>query len=54
MKFFYAIMLYATRFELALAKAAPIRNPNNIAALKADEMKWERELRLYEVNHDRA
>jgi hypothetical protein len=51
MKYFYAFMLYATRFELALAKAAPIRNPAYIKALKADELKWEKEQRLYEVNY---
>ena len=51
MRYFYALMLYATRFELAIAKAAPVRNPNYIAALKADEMRWEKELRLQEINH---
>jgi hypothetical protein len=51
MKLFYAFMLYATQFELAIAKAAPVRNAANIAALKQDEMRWEKELRLWEVNH---
>jgi hypothetical protein len=51
MRLFYATLLWLTRFELAIAKKAPVRNPANIAALKVDEMKWERELRLYEVNH---
>jgi len=50
-RLFYATLLWLTRFELAIAKAAPVRNPANITALKADEMKWERELRLWELNH---
>lgn len=51
MKYFYAFMLYCTELELAIAKKAPVRNPNYIAALKADQMHWEKELRLWEVNH---
>ena len=51
MKYFYAFMLYATQFELALARKAPIRNRDNIAQLEADELKWEKEYKLWEVNH---
>jgi hypothetical protein len=54
MNYFYAFMLYATQFELALAKKAPVRNPNYIEALKADEMKWDKELKLWEVNCGRT
>jgi hypothetical protein len=51
MKTFYSLMLWLTQFEIAIAKAAPIRNADYIRALKHDEMRWEKELRLYEVNH---
>ena len=51
MKAFYVFMLYCTQLELAIAKVAPVRNANYVADLKRDEMKWERELRLWEINH---
>ena len=51
MRRFYSLMLWATQFELAIAKAAPIRNADNIKRLKQDELKWEKELRLWELNH---
>ena len=51
MRYFYKVLLASTRFELALARSAPVRNRQNIAALEADEMKWERELHLSEINH---
>ncbi len=54
MKFFYATILWLTRLDLAIAKAAPVRNSDYIEALKEDEMKWELALKLWEVNHDRA
>ena len=51
MKYFYAFMLYCTELELALARQVPVRNPDYIAALKADQSRWEKELKLWEVNH---
>ena len=41
MKLFYALLLWATRFELAVAKAAPARNYANIAKLQRDESEYE-------------
>jgi hypothetical protein len=41
MKLFYAALLFFTRFELARAKAAPIRNQRHIEALQRDESNYE-------------
>ena len=44
MRLFYSLLLACTRFELAVAKAAPVRNHKHIAALQSDEAEYEREL----------
>ena len=44
MKAFYAILLFFTRFELAVAKAAPTRNRGHIQRLQQDESDYERAL----------
>ena len=41
---FYLAVLWATRFELAVAKNAPVRNHGNIAALQNDIAEYERAL----------
>lgn len=41
---FYLALLWATRFELAVAKSAPERNYQNIAALQRDITEYERAL----------
>ena len=43
-RLFYTLMLWATRFELSVAKAAPVRNYRNIEALQADESEYQRAL----------
>lgn len=39
---FYASLLWATQFELAIALAAPNRNKQHIAALQSDEHDYSR------------
>lgn len=51
MNLFYKTMLFLTRYELAIARSVPIRNPNYIAALEADESKWGKEYFLWRANH---
>jgi len=46
---FYAFLLWATSFELALAKSAPERNRGHIDALQRDESEYQRELIRLEV-----
>ncbi len=41
---FYSLLLWCTQFELAVAKAAPVRNQRNIEALQRDESDYSREL----------
>ena len=51
MRLFYKLLLASTRFELALARTAPVRNSANIAALRQDELRWEKALLDLEMNH---
>ncbi len=51
MKLFYRALLALTRYELAIARSTG-RNPANIAALSADELRWQQAIFLAEVNHD--
>lgn len=44
MKFFYSILLHFAELELAIAKAAPIRNAQRVAACQADVDRWEKAL----------
>ena len=44
MRFFYALLLWMTSYELAIAKSAPERNHRLIVALQADEAEYSREL----------
>ena len=46
---FYTLLLWATSFELSIAKAAPVRNHRNIEALQADESEYQRALIRMEV-----
>lgn len=41
---FYSLVLWATRFELAVAMNAPERNRQHIAALQRDVSEYERVL----------
>lgn len=50
MQVFYTLTLWATRFELAVALAAPQRNHRNIEALQRDESEYERELIQLRLN----
>jgi hypothetical protein len=43
MTHFYRLMLYMTRFELAIARSTG-RNTANLAQLQREELVWEREL----------
>ena len=43
MKLFYRFMVWATSFELSIARSTG-RNPNNVAQLSTDLSKWEGEL----------
>ena len=43
-RWFYLALLWATSFELAVAKAAPERNRENIDALQRDEHDYQRAL----------
>ena len=47
---FYSLMLWATRLELALAVAAPVRNYSQIDVLQRDESEYEQELIQLELN----
>lgn len=46
---FYRFMLAMTRFELQIARTTG-RNPKQIAALRHDELSWEKSLQLLELN----
>lgn len=46
---FYAALLWATQFELAVALDAPVRNHQNVAALQADEDDYSRALLRLEL-----
>lgn len=48
-RLFYTLLLWATSFELSVAKAAPVRNHRNIEALQADESEYQRALIRMEV-----
>jgi hypothetical protein len=48
-KLFYTLLLWATSFELAIAKKAPHRNHRHIEALQSDESEYQRELIRMEV-----
>ena len=50
MKLFYTILLYSTRFELWLAKRAPVRNTLHIEQLNRDLNKWRHALLMTELN----
>ena len=43
MTHFYTLLLWMTRFELAIARSTG-RNPANLAQLQREELVWEREL----------
>lgn len=43
MRFFYAILLHWSKFDLAVARSTG-RDPRNIAAISADIDRWELEL----------
>ena len=47
---FYSAMLWATRFELAIAMNAPDRNRNHITGLQQDISEYERALIQLELN----
>jgi hypothetical protein len=50
MKLFYTTLIYLTRFELWLAKRAPVRNTRYIERLNADKADYERSLIMTRVN----
>lgn len=41
---FYRVLLWASELELALALAAPARNPRHVKACEDDVSRWELEL----------
>ena len=41
MKLFYRLLLWMAEFELAMALAAPMRNPERIQQLEDDVNRWE-------------
>ena len=49
MQFFYTLLLWATSFELAIAKNAPERNRRNIEALQSDADEYSRALARMEL-----
>jgi len=49
-RIFYSLLLWATNFELAIAKNAPERNRHNIEALTHDADEYSRELSRLELN----
>lgn len=49
MQLFYTALLWATSFELAVAKNAPERNHDNIDALQHDADEYERALLRLEL-----
>lgn len=49
---FYSLILWAVRFELAVAMNAPERNRNHIAALQRDIGEYERVLIRLELLND--
>jgi hypothetical protein len=50
MKYFYQFLLYATRFELWLARRAPVRNTDHIKQLQKDESEYQHSLLMTELN----
>lgn len=50
MQLFYTLLLWATNFELAVAKAAPSRNHRNIEVLQADADEYERAIIRLDLN----
>ena len=50
MQLFYTALLWATSFELAVAKNAPARNHRNIEALQQDVSEYERALIRLELS----
>lgn len=46
MRFFYSFMVWATEFELAIARSTG-RNPENINKLQSELQKWQ--LALWEI-----
>ena len=50
MQLFYTALLWATSFELAVAKNAPERNHRNIEALQQDASEYERAITRLELN----
>ena len=50
MTIFYRILLYLTQLELEAAKAAPVRNPDNIKRLSADESMYSHALLMRRLN----
>ena len=48
MKTFYTLLLFFTRFDLAIARSTG-RNPDHIAALCADERAYEKA--LWDLDH---
>lgn len=49
MRFFYVLLLWATSFELAIAKSAPERNRRNIEALTNDADEYHRAISRLEL-----
>lgn len=47
---FYRTLLWATRLEIAIAKAQPVRNYDHLAALQRDEADYERALTRLSLN----
>ena len=50
MTLFYRIMLFLTQLELEAAKAAPVRNSENIKRLSADEAAYSHALLMRRLN----
>lgn len=49
MQLFYTLLLWATSFELAIAKSAPERNRRHIEALTNDASEYERAIARLEL-----
>jgi hypothetical protein len=50
---FLRFLLTWTRIDLRIARSAPEPNLQNIALLRADEMRWMSALQDWEINHAR-
>lgn len=50
MKYFYAVLLWLTQYELAIARSTG-RNPANVAALQGEEQTWAKCLWELDVNY---